>query len=96
VSTIGVLAVGFRAARDAHRAQSRARRVAGRARVGLATSTARLTAKLSQAAGSIIGLGCVTAAAWSVALPLGLLVAGLSAFVLEWRLREDPDDGPRR
>jgi hypothetical protein len=95
VSTLGVLAVGFRAAREA-RAQSRARARVGRARVSTAATLHRLTAKLSQAAGSIIGLGCLTAAAWSVALPLGLLAAGLSAFVLEWRLADPEDGGPRR
>ena len=83
MSTIGALAVGFRAAREA-KARDRTQRAAARARIGAAT----LAAKLSQATGSIIGLGCLTAAAWSVALPLGLLAAGLSAFVLEWRMSE--------
>jgi hypothetical protein len=95
VSTIGVLAVGFRAAREA-RAQSRARARVGRAQVSAAVILTRFATKLSQAAGSIIGLGCLVAAAWTIALPLGLLAAGLSAFVLEWRLADPEDGGPRR
>jgi hypothetical protein len=83
VSTIGALAVGFRAARDAKRASRVGASVAS-ARV----NAARIAARLSGAFGTIVGLGSITAAAWTVALPLGLLVAGLSAFVLEWRLAE--------
>jgi len=86
VSTIGALAVGFRAAREAKRRDrtERALRATANVRIGAAT----LLAKLAQATGSIVGLGCMTAAAWTVALPLGLLAAGVSAFVLEWRLAE--------
>jgi hypothetical protein len=37
--------------------------------------------------------GCIllTASAWSVALPLGLAVAGASFFFLEWRLDAERD-----
>lgn len=34
----------------------------------------------------IVGLALLSAAAWTIALPAGLAVAGLSAFVLEWRI----------
>lgn len=34
----------------------------------------------------IAGLALLSAAAWTIALPAGLAVAGLSAFVLEWRI----------
>lgn len=90
MSTIGALAVGFRAARDAKRQDraQRALRAASAASATVRVGMATLTAKLAQAAGSIIGLGCMTAAAWTVALPLGLLAAGVSAFVLEWRMSE--------
>lgn len=35
---------------------------------------------------SMAGLGLVTAAAWTVAMPLGLIAAGLSCWVAEWRI----------
>ncbi|MGR6923099.1 hypothetical protein ACU635_53345 [[Actinomadura] parvosata] len=34
----------------------------------------------------IAGLALLSAAAWVIAAPAGLAVAGLSAFVLEWRI----------
>lgn len=34
----------------------------------------------------IAGLLLLSAAAWTLAMPAGLAVAGLSAFVLEWRI----------
>lgn len=34
----------------------------------------------------IVGLALLSAAAWTLAVPAGLAVAGLSAFVLEWRI----------
>jgi hypothetical protein len=34
------------------------------------------------------GLGCVTAAAWLVAVPLGLLVAGVALLTLEYLTSE--------
>lgn len=34
----------------------------------------------------IAGLALLSAAAWTIALPAGLAVAGVSAFVLEWRI----------
>ena len=45
-------------------------------------------ARLFAALGTVLGLACFVVAAWIVAIPLGLLVAGLSLFVLEWRLTE--------
>lgn len=33
-----------------------------------------------------LGLGLVTAAAWCIAVPCGLVVAGISAWVMEWRI----------
>jgi hypothetical protein len=35
---------------------------------------------------SVGGLGFLSAAAWSVALPLGLAAVGLSLLLLEWRI----------
>lgn len=35
----------------------------------------------------VAGFGCITAAAWMVAVPLGLFVAGLSLLVLEWAVK---------
>lgn len=37
----------------------------------------------------VSGLGLVTAAAWAVAVPLGLLAAGVSCLVLEYLLAGD-------
>lgn len=37
---------------------------------------------------SLAGLACVAAAAFTVTLGLGLLVAGAAFFVLEWRLQD--------
>jgi hypothetical protein len=34
----------------------------------------------------IAGLALLTAGAWAIALPAGLAAAGVSAFVLEWRI----------
>lgn len=35
---------------------------------------------------SVLGLGCISAAAWAVALPLGLVAVGVSFLLLEWRI----------
>jgi len=46
------------------------------------------------------GLGCVVVAAWTAAMPLGLLVLGLVLLVLDRILADDPpqsgDQDPRR
>jgi hypothetical protein len=82
LSTLGAIAVGFRAARQSSRTTAASRS-------GAATAGFRLAlAKLIAALGSILGLGAIVAAAWLVAVPLGLLAAGLAFFVLEWRLSE--------
>jgi hypothetical protein len=36
------------------------------------------------------GLGLLSAAAWTVALPAGLAAAGASLLVLDWLTRPDP------
>jgi len=36
----------------------------------------------------ILGLSLLVAAAWCIALPLGLAVAGVALLVLEWRVGE--------
>lgn len=83
MTTFGAIAVGFKAARAAKR-QSRIRLGTATVRVGVA----KFASKIAQAFGSIAALGCLVAAAWTVALPLGLLAAAVSLFVLEWRLAE--------
>lgn len=35
----------------------------------------------------VSGLAFISAAAWVIALPLGLVISGLACFVLQWRLR---------
>ena len=82
MSTLGAIAVGFRAARQSSRTTAASRS-------GAATAGFRLAlAKLIAALGSILGLGAIVAAAWLVAVPLGLVAAGLAFFVLEWRLSD--------
>lgn len=54
--------------------------------VGQGVSTA--TSRASEYVLTVAGLGCLSAAAWTVALSLGLVAAGLSCLVLEWRVKE--------
>ena len=82
MSTLGAIAVGFRAARQSSRTTAASR--SGAATVGFRLALAKLIAAL----GSILGLGAIVAAAWLVAVPLGLVAAGLAFFVLEWRLSD--------
>lgn len=74
----------------AYRAQ-RAATKTRQPRVPLLARAGNLAAKalprwdtIRRAALSLGGLGGLTAAAWTVALPLGLTAAGLSLLVLEW------------
>ncbi|TDC47649.1 hypothetical protein E1281_25960 [Actinomadura sp. KC345] len=39
---------------------------------------------------SVTGFGCLTAAAWTIALPAGLLTLGLSLLLLEYLTAERP------
>ena len=80
MSTLGAVVVGWRAARQA-KTRTATRTVAGSA-VRVAVT------KLLAALGTVLGLACFVVAAWIVAIPLGLLIAGVSLFVLEWRLTE--------
>jgi hypothetical protein len=73
----------FREERAAHRPRT--------ARTPLLVRVARLAARalpraraLRTAALSIVGFGCLTAAAWTVALPLGLAAAGVSVLFIEF------------
>lgn len=84
MSTLAALATGVRAARQ-ERSRWRS------AHVGQRAATRRLSnfvSRLGAASGTILGFGFLTAAAWTVALPLGLAAAGLSFLLLEWRLAE--------
>lgn len=81
MSTMQVLATGVRAARQA--AQERRT-----ARSGLRTRTHRLGAVLAEHGLALGGLTCFTVAAAMVAVPLGLVVAGVSLFILELRAGE--------
>jgi hypothetical protein len=80
MSTMEFLATGWRAARQAS-AQARAQRVGTRTR-------GRLLAAVVEHGLAVAGLGCFTAAALMVAVPLGLVAAGVALFVLEWRVGE--------
>lgn len=80
MSTMELIGVGWRAARQA-RAQHRTERRT-RARSG------RLAAAVAEHGLAIAGLGCFTAAAAMIAVPLGLAVAGVSLFILELRVGE--------
>jgi hypothetical protein len=72
--------VGWRASRAATKERARSR-----SEVKVRAWLTRLFAAL----GTVLGLGAITAAAWlGVGMPLGLLVAGLSFLILEWRLAE--------
>lgn len=82
MSMISVAAIGLRAARKA-RSESRAAHLR-RGGASLAAFGRRMVATLPTGA----ALGCFTAAAWTVALPLGLLVAGASLLVLDWKVND--------
>ena len=79
MTTLGAIAVGFHAAKQA-KTSTRASRFEVTAKA--------LIVRLVAALGTVLGLACFVVAAWIVAIPLGLLIAGLSLFVLEWRLTE--------
>lgn len=66
------------------------------ARTPLLIRAARLAARvlprarqLRTAALSVAGFGCLTAAAWTIALPLGLAAAGISVLILEYLASSD-------
>jgi len=80
MTTMELIGVGWRAARQA-RAQHRTER---RAR----TPGRGLAAALAEHGLAVAGLGCFTAAAAMVAVPLGLAVAGAAFFILELRAGE--------
>lgn len=80
MSTMEFLATGWRAARQASK-QAHATRSGTRTR-------GRVLAAVVEHGLAVAGLGCFTAAAAMVAIPLGLLVAGASLFILEWRVGE--------
>lgn len=52
----------------------------------LAPAARRLAGRAAPAVLDVAGLGLLTSAAVVIALPLGLAVAGVSCFVLQWRL----------
>lgn len=81
MSTMEVLATGYRAARQAAR-QRRA------ARAGTITRAKRFGGMLAEHGLTILAGGCFTAAAAMVAIPLGLAVAGVALLVLELRAGE--------
>lgn len=84
MSTMQYLAWGWRAARMEARRQ---RSLRADARAGTRTRGRLLTAVVEHGL-AVAGLGCFTAAAAMVAVPLGLAVAGVSLFVLELRAGE--------
>lgn len=81
MTTMQVLGVGYRAARQAARERRAARSGAQIAHL----SIVRIAAEHGLA---IAGFACFTIAALMVAVPLGLAVAGVSLFILELRAGE--------
>jgi hypothetical protein len=82
VSTIEALAIGWRAAVQARRRANAERRAQLRARAASKLTLARRPAL------SVAGLTGMTLAAWTVSTAVGLLVTGVSCFVLEWLTSE--------
>lgn len=80
MSTMEFIATGWRAARQASRA-NRAQRAGTRTR-------GRVAAAVVEHGLAVAGLGCLVAAAVMVAVPLGLAAAGAAFFILEWRVGE--------
>ncbi len=80
MSTMEVLATGWRAARQAARQRQAERRT--RAHSG------RLATVLAEHGLTIAAAGCFTAAATMIAVPLGLAMAGVALLVLELRAGE--------
>ncbi len=85
MSTMEVLATGYRAARAAARQQRAERRARSRPR---ALATSRLVAAVAEHGLTILAGACFTTAAAMVAIPLGLAVAGVALLVLELRAGE--------
>ena len=82
MSTLGALGVGWRAVRQAKAESVRRHRPA-------ALGLRMLGARVGEAFFSIAAAGCVTAAAWIVAFPLGLLTAGGALLFVEWRMSDE-------
>lgn len=79
----------FKAGREARTARTRrpALAVLGAGVLALVTVLGQRLpgfAALRTAVLAVGGLGCLSAAAWLVAVPFGLAAAGLSLLVLEW------------
>lgn len=79
-STMEILSTGWRAARAA----AKQRRADRRARA----HSGRLASAITEHGLAIAGLACFTTAAAMVAIPLALVVAGVSLFILELRAGE--------
>lgn len=82
MSTLGALGVGWRAARQAKAESIHRRRP-------MALGIRLLVAKVVEASFSIAAAGCVVAAAWMVAMPLGLLTAGGALLFIELRMSDE-------
>ncbi len=80
MSTMQVLATGYRAARQAARQRRNLR--AG------AHTRSRLVTAISEHGLTLLAGGCFTTAAAMVAIPLGLAVAGIALLILELRAGE--------
>lgn len=78
MTTFDAFAGGFRAAR----AESRRVRAARR------TRPVTRFASFRRPVLNVAALGAIAAAAWTVALPLGLVATGVALFVLEWMTNE--------
>jgi hypothetical protein len=78
MSTMEILSTGYRAARAA----ARQRRTM---RSGVRTRTHRISAAIAEHGLAVTAMACFITAATMVAIPLGLVVAGVALLVLELR-----------
>lgn len=89
MATLSVLRASYRDER-ATRARARRPRTPLAARIG--RTAARLLPtwqKIRTTALSLTGFGFLSAAAWSVAVPLGLAAAGISILIVEYLIATD-------
>jgi hypothetical protein len=80
MSTMEVLATGWRAARQAAKQRRTLRR-----EQAAAHTRGRLAAAVTEHGLTLAGLACFTTAAAMIAIPLGLVIAGIGFFILELR-----------
>lgn len=82
-TTAGIRRLGSQWAGDPRAAHSRRPARAKLTLLQLARRAPVVWSRLRTAVLSVAGFSCLTAAAWTIALPLGLTAAGVSLLVLE-------------